>query len=102
MEPTKRPRGRPRKVEQKAEPMQTLPANTVVKAKYEAAGTGRRMRAWNPPSTGPNKSVQGIQTIRNRTRDARRNDWSGESGPQKWTTNLIGIGIVPRFKRIKS
>lgn len=101
MEAAKRPRGRPRKVEQKAEPMQTLPANTVVRAKYDAAGTGRRMRAWNPPSTGPNKSVQGIQTIRNRSRDARRNDWSGESGIQKWTTNLIGIGIVPRFKRIK-
>lgn len=101
-EPQKRPRGRPRKVQAKADPMQTLPANPVVQSKYDAAGNGRRMRAWNPPSTGPNKSVQGIQTIRNRARDVRRNDWSGESGVQKWTTNLVGIGIVPRFKRVKS
>lgn len=100
VETPKRGRGRPRKVEQRAESMQTLPANPTVQARYDAAGTGRRMRAWNPPSTGPNKSVQGIQTIRNRSRDARRNDWTGESSTQKWTTNLIGIGIVPRFKRM--
>lgn len=82
--------------------MKTLPAGGNVQARYDAAGAGRRFRAWNPPSTGPNTAMQGIQTIRNRARDIRRNDWSGESGVQKWSTNLIGIGIVPRFKRIKS
>lgn len=70
--------------------------------KYDAAGTGRRMAGWQAPSSGPNKAITGLQTIRNRSRDATRNDWSGESGIQKWTTNLIGIGIVPRFKRIAS
>lgn len=89
-----RKRGRPPKA--KTEPVVKLPA---IKAKYEAASMGRRMKAWNPPSTGPNKAVTGLQTIRNRARDIRRNDWTGESSIQKWSTNLVGIGIVPRFKR---
>ncbi len=71
-----------------------------VKAKYDAAGMGRRMAGWNPPSQGPNRALEGLQRIRNRARDASSNDWSGESGIQKWTTSLIGIGITPRFKRI--
>jgi len=92
---TKRPRGRPRK-----NPVVSAPQTPGVQAKYDAAGGGRRMRSWNPPSSGPNRAVVGIQKIRDRARDARRNDWTGESGSQKWATNLIGIGIVPRFKRI--
>lgn len=73
----------------------------TVKAKYDAAGTGRRQRAWNPPSSGPNRAVVGLQKIRDRARDVTRNDWAGASGTQKWTTNLIGVGIIPRFKRLK-
>jgi lambda family phage portal protein len=72
------------------------------RAKYDAAGTGRRMAGWNPASSGPNRALEGLQRIRNRARDVSRNDWSGESGVQKWTTSLIGIGITPRFKRVKS
>ena len=72
----------------------------TIKALYDAAGYGRRMKGWNPPTTGPNKAAVGLQNIRNRARDASRNDWSGESAIQKWTTNLVGIGITPRFKRI--
>jgi lambda family phage portal protein len=70
------------------------------KAKYDAAGHGRRLAGWNPPSSGPNRAIEGLQTIRNRSRDSSRNDWSGVSATEKWTTNLIGIGITPRFKRI--
>ena len=71
------------------------------KALYDAAGYGRRMKGWTPPSSGPNKAIVGLQNVRNRARDASRNDWSGESLTQKWTTNLVGVGITPRFKRIK-
>lgn len=74
----------------------------VISARYDAAGNGRRMRGWTPKSSGPNKAIEGLQTIRNRSNDAARNDWSGESGVQKWTTTLIGIGITPRFKRLKN
>ena len=73
-----------------------------VKAYYDAARQGRRMAGWNPPSSGPNAVLTGLTNIRNRSRDVARNDWSGKSATQKWTTTLIGIGITPRFKRIKS
>lgn len=73
-----------------------------IKNKYDAAGTGRRMKGWMPPSTGPNKAITGLQNIRNRARDVVRNDWSGESATQKWVTNLIGVGITPRLKRLES
>jgi lambda family phage portal protein len=77
-----------------------LPQGTAgnIVSKYDAAGVGRRMRAWNPPASGPNRAIEGLQNIRNRSRDVARNDWSGESAIQKWTTNLIGVGITPRFK----
>lgn len=73
-----------------------------IKALYDAAGYGRRMKGWSPTSSGPNKAITGLQNIRNRARDSSRNDWSGESATQSWATNLVGIGIRPRFKRIKS
>lgn len=70
-------------------------------ARYDAAGRGRRVAGWNAPSTGPNESINGgLQTLRDRSSDAVRNDWSGESSIQKWSTTLIGIGITPRFRRI--
>jgi lambda family phage portal protein len=70
------------------------------KAYYDAARQGRRMAGWNPPSAGPNAVLTGLQNLRNRSRDVARNDWSGKSASQKWATNLVGIGITPRFKRI--
>lgn len=79
-----------------------LGRGAMPEAKYDAACNGRRMVGWNPPTQGPNKALEGLQRIRNRARDASSNDWSGESGVQKWTTSLIGIGITPRFNRIKS
>ena len=84
---TGRPRGRPRA---KQPP-------TVIQARYDAAGIGRRMRGWTPASSGPNRAIEGLQRIRDRARDVARNDWSGESALTKWTTNLIGVGITPRF-----
>ena len=70
-------------------------------ARYDAAGRGRRFAGWNPPATGPNRAIAGLETIRNRTRDSARNDWASRSAVQKWSTALVGIGITPRFKRLK-
>lgn len=84
-----------------ARPKKTIPQHRVeVSNRYDAAGGGRRMRGWQAPGTGPNKAVTGLQTIRNRSRDAVRNDWTGESANQKWVTALIGTGISPRMKRM--
>lgn len=73
-------------------------ARVQPQAKYDAAGNGRRIKSWSPPSSGPNRAIQGLQKIRDRSRDTARNDWAGESGLQKWTTALIGTGIVPRWE----
>lgn len=75
-------------------------AVTSVVAQYDAGGTGRRMRGWRPPSSGPNRATSQAPKVRDRARDAARNDWSAAAGGQRWVTNLVGTGIVPRAKRI--
>lgn len=71
-------------------------------ARYDAAGWGRQLRAWQPGNLGPNRSQEGMQTARNRTRDLDRNDWAARSASQKWSTTLIGIGITPRWNRVEN
>lgn len=70
----------------------------AAKARYDAAGTGRRMSGWNTPSTGPNTAITGLQKIRDRVRDVVRNEWSGAANVRVWTTNIVGTGITPRPK----
>jgi lambda family phage portal protein len=82
-----------------ARPRKQSPGKLAVHNRYDAAGTGRRMRGWNPTSTGPNKALVGLQKIRDRSLDANRNDWAGESSTRRWTTSLIGVGITPRLKK---
>ena len=76
----------------------TAQAGFAALAQYDAARHGRRMRGWSAPGSGPNRATKGLETIRNRTRDAARNDWSAAAGVRSWVTNLIGSGIVPRPK----
>ena len=43
---------------------QNLKPTTVVQTirnQYDAGGSGRRMRGWNAPSSGPNRAVKGLQ-----------------------------------------
>lgn len=74
----------------------------VFQARYDAAGRGKRVAGWIPPSSGPNDALSGLQTIRDRARDVVRNDWAGSSAVQKWATSLIGVGITPRFRRVRN
>jgi len=86
-----------------AEPTVTTPQGKEVRkfsARYNAGGFGKRIAGWNPGGAGPNAVLSGLTTIRNRARDTSRNDWSGASFLQKWETNLIGVAITPRFKRL--
>jgi len=69
-----------------------------VQARYDAAGMGRRVKSWTPPAAGPRTIVEGTERLRNRAHDAVRNDWAAESINTKWTTTLIGVGIVPRWE----
>jgi len=77
-------------------------ATHKIQARYDAAGTGRRVAHWVAPASGPNTAGSGAAKVRDRTRDVIRNNWSGASASNKWATALIGVGITPRFSRIKS
>jgi lambda family phage portal protein len=110
---TNRPVGRPPKLEtlvaravSQAIKKEAAPARgtnkRAVKARYDAAGQGRRMASWNPARTSPNTAIQGVERIRERARDSSRNDWSAAALVQKWSTSLVGIGITPRWKKIKA
>lgn len=65
---------------------------------HDAAGAGRRLRAWVPASSGPNRANSGAPNIRNRARDVGRNDWAGRAIPTRWSANLVGTGIIARPK----
>lgn len=71
-------------------------SSTLVKAQYDAAGHGRRLRGWSAPQTGPNRATQGAATLRARSRDAGRNEWAADSAVTQWAVNLVGTGIQPR------
>lgn len=61
---------------------------------YDSAGTGRRVRGWSTPAVGPNRAIAGLQNIRNRARDAGRNEWAGKAARRRWAANLVGTGIL--------
>lgn len=69
-----------------------------VQNRYDGASSGRRMGSWNAPSTGPNKAISALQVLRNRSRDAVRNEWQAASALRVMVSNLVGTGIIPRPK----
>jgi lambda family phage portal protein len=64
---------------------------------WDASGTGRRLRNWNPGLTGPNQAlIFAADTIRGRCRDTvRKNPWA-ISAVQKSVSNVVGGGIKPQ------
>lgn len=68
-----------------------------VKNNYDAAKYGRRLSSWNPPSTGINAAIQpAARTVRDRARDACRNDSVGAAIVRQWTSAIVGSGIGVR------
>ncbi|XZG69247.1 phage portal protein [Chitinibacteraceae bacterium HSL-7] len=65
-------------------------------ARFDAAGQGRRFRGWVAPSTGPNRATAGANPLRQRARDAGRNEWAADNATTQWSVNLVGTGILPR------
>lgn len=94
----KNARGRAGKAAQAvaAVPLTTAAPTLRAVASYDAAGHGRRLRGWPANSSGPNRAITGLQTLRNRNRDLVRNEWTGAAGERVWGTNLIGTGIIAR------
>jgi phage portal protein, lambda family len=66
---------------------------------YEGASTGRRLGTWTTFASGPNLSDAGtLSAIRARARDAiRNNPWAAQA-LNSFAANLVGRGIVPRWK----
>jgi lambda family phage portal protein len=55
------------------------------------------MRGWNAPASGPNAALSGgLATLRNRCRDATRNDAHASAIVDRLVSSIIGTGIVPR------
>jgi lambda family phage portal protein len=68
------------------------------KRKFEGASKGRRTKGWRTPSTSGDAAVQlDIKTLRNRSRDLRRNNPYAASICDEWTSNVIGSGIKVLF-----
>lgn len=72
---------------------------TVRMNHYEAASHGRRLMGWRAPGTGPLKAAGAdLPTLRNRSRDACRNDPLAAAIVRAWVSSLVGYGIVPRVQ----
>jgi len=66
---------------------------------YEGATTGRRLSTWGLYSSGPNASLFGsLSNLRSRSRQFVRNNPLAESGVESHVANLIGTGIIPRWR----
>jgi lambda family phage portal protein len=66
---------------------------------YEAAGSGRRLSSWETSSGGPNSiTLDSLAAIRRRARQLIRNNPMADNGVDIWASNLIGTGIIPRWR----
>ncbi len=66
---------------------------------YEGATQGRRASGWSAPATGPNRALNGsLNTLRNRARQAYRNNPWLERAISRNVANEIGTGITPLFE----
>lgn len=63
---------------------------------FQSAGTGRRSRGWNTFSGGPNDStLPSLSLLRDRSRQAVRNDGWAAHALDELVDNLVGTGITP-------
>lgn len=63
---------------------------------YEAGASTRRTVGWHAPTTSPNASLlANLTTLRDRARQATRNDGYAKGAIDKLVTNIIGTGIKP-------
>lgn len=68
-----------------------------VRNAYEAASSGRRLKVWAPGQLGPNAALlHDLKTLRDRSRDAIRNNAWMKRAADNLVSNEIGTGILPR------
>lgn len=70
----------------------------TTKRKYEGASRSKRLSRWQASSTSSNSEVNGgLVTLRNRSRDLRRNNPYAARAIQAIGSNVVGEGIMTRF-----
>lgn len=85
-----RPRNKPKKTIGKPKS-----SHLSVRNQYEAGSTGRRLGGWQPGMTGPNSAyLRDLDQLRNRRRDAERNNSYLSRATESWSSNEIGCGIA--------
>lgn len=63
---------------------------------YEAGSVGRRTLGWRSPTTSPNSGVLSqLATLRDRSRQATRNNGYAKGVIEKLVRNIIGTGVKP-------
>jgi capsid protein len=68
-------------------------------APYEAAGQGRRARAWWAPQLGPNDALlSNLEVLRRRSRAGVRNDGYARTAIDRLVANIVGTGMTPESK----
>jgi len=66
---------------------------------YEGAGTGRRMSTWGMSDAGPNATLfSSLSTLRARSRELSRNDPQINGAIDCLVSNIVGMGISPRWQ----
>ncbi len=74
-----------------------------VTRKYDGASRGRRTSGWNSNgSSASSETEASLHTLRNRSRDLRRNSGYISRGIQVITSNVVGKGIRVKFNGSKS
>lgn len=72
---------------------------TMSSADYEGAMTGRRMSTWGLSPSGPNTALySSLGNLRARSRELVRNDPQIDGGLDTLVSNLVGMGITPRWQ----
>lgn len=71
-------------------------AGSVRASSYDAAAQTRRTSTWRPSSSTANSLVlSNLATLRDRSRQATRNDGYAKSAIDKLVANIVGTGIKP-------
>jgi lambda family phage portal protein len=78
---------------------QGVPTIIIPQASFEGASRTRRMGNWGTGSAGPNSVLNfDLSTLRSRSRDFVRNHPLAQGAIDTYVSNLVGTGIVPRWK----
>lgn len=78
---------------------QGIPAIIVPNASFEGASRSRRIGNWGTSNAGPNLAISGnLSTLRNRSHEFMRNHPLATGAIDTYVSNLVGTGIVPRWK----